>query len=1152
MAMGVQQSMGNARFARMLQPPAKPAPPLAPHDAGHHQHQQQGHAPHHQPGPPQPPAPAKAGTAPHTSHAAAAPRHPAPPSHSGARTLAAVAPGARPAAPSAAIAGGLHSAAAKHKAAPSPRGAMGPAIAALHQRAAVMAHKHSAPEVAVGSAQAAGVKPETEQARGAAALTVANLDAAKPGEVKRDDFRSKLKAAIDAATPKPKTESEADDLMKNGATKASGMMGGELSTQRDAAASPLKSAATEVPKDAIPAPPRTELQPEQTGAPPAPVSAASVVPAPLPAQRLDYSSDRAPTDQVMADAKVTRPQLEKGNEPAFGATVSARSNAEKHEETVQARYRKSEATVQGQAHNAAQAQVAQGLAGMHGMRGLHIGKVAGKQTATAAKNALERQRVTETINGIRDDTRKQVESILGEMEAGAATRFEAGLKQAEKAYADTFEDAKGGIGTWLTTWGDAWEKHIETSLDKARGAYMGAVDVAVDTVAAFVEEKLKAAKQGVAAGRQKVETFVHGLDASVKQFGEEALKTVSADFDGMGSEIDQRRDGLVDKLAEQYKASYDRMSAMEEQLRDENKSLWQRVYDATVGVVKQILAFKDMLLNVLSKAAGVINDIIADPIGFLGNLVAGVMQGLKNFMSNIGTHLLKGLMAWIFGTLEGAGLQLPDSFDLKGIVSIVLQVLGLTYANFRDRAVKIVGEPVVSGLEKAAGVIKIVMTEGVGGLWNFIKEKVADLKSMVLDAIFDFVKEKVIFAGITWIIGLLNPASAFFKACKAIYDIVMFFITRGSQILELVNAVVDSMTAIAKGSIGVAATFVENALAKAIPVAIGFLAGLLGLGDISGTVKKTIDKAQAPVNKAIDWVINTAVKGAKGLLKLIGVGGKKNEKKVPPNMESGEGGKTGERTVEQKRAALHEALLEAEALQRNPKLSDRQIINGLSTIRQSYGLVALSLVVDSEDEVTETVHVEGKINPSDGTAKSKKEKPIAGISFGKRPTFRPSTKEAIPITTGQDRRHIVAWQALNERLKIAINGKTVSEAAALLGKLHVNGKGTYKVSELSIEGVVEAGRAYLLDQFNAEHNLWAGPSEENQDFGRRFAVAKRNVDDAIEQRNQQKFDANIALLELWQDADPTGEKAGFANTVRMTIMLLRRKFRNVMAASGTR
>jgi hypothetical protein len=59
-------------------------------------------------------------------------------------------------------------------------------------------------------------------------------------------------------------------------------------------------------------------------------------------------------------------------------------------------------------------------------------------------------------------------------------------------------------------------------------------------------------------------------------------------------------------------------------------------------------------------------------------------------------------------------------------------------------------------------------------------------------------------------------------------------------------------------------------LAKAIPVAIGFLASLLGLGDPSKPVREFIEKARAPVNKAIDWVINLAVKGVKAVGKLIG------------------------------------------------------------------------------------------------------------------------------------------------------------------------------------------------------------------------------------------------------------------------------------------
>jgi hypothetical protein len=103
----------------------------------------------------------------------------------------------------------------------------------------------------------------------------------------------------------------------------------------------------------------------------------------------------------------------------------------------------------------------------------------------------------------------------------------------------------------------------------------------------------------------------------------------------------------------------------------------------------------------------------------------------------------------------------------------------------------------------------------------------------------------------------------------------MFFITRGSQILTLVNAIIDSITAIAQGSLSVAANAVENALARAIPVVIGFLASLLGLGGISEKIRSIIERIRAPINKAIDWVINKAVQLVKAAGKLFGRGGER-------------------------------------------------------------------------------------------------------------------------------------------------------------------------------------------------------------------------------------------------------------------------------------
>jgi hypothetical protein len=148
-----------------------------------------------------------------------------------------------------------------------------------------------------------------------------------------------------------------------------------------------------------------------------------------------------------------------------------------------------------------------------------------------------------------------------------------------------------------------------------------------------------------------------------------------------------------------------------------------------------------MLLGVLAKAADVIGDIIADPIGFLGHLIDGVKAGLSRFVGNIASHLQEGLMGWLFGAIGRAGITLPKTFDAAGILDLVLQVLGLTYRNIRARVVKLVGEPVMARLEQTVDVFKTLMTDGPAGLFRWIKDKIGDLEVLVLGQIKTFIIE---------------------------------------------------------------------------------------------------------------------------------------------------------------------------------------------------------------------------------------------------------------------------------------------------------------------------------------------------------------------------------------------------------------------------
>jgi hypothetical protein len=269
---------------------------------------------------------------------------------------------------------------------------------------------------------------------------------------------------------------------------------------------------------------------------------------------------------------------------------------------------------------------------------------------------------------------------------------------------------------------------------------------------------------------------------------------------------------------------------------------------------------------VLARAANAVEKIIKDPMDFLEKFINAVKTGIKNFMSNILTHLKKGLQGWLFGTLADAGIEIPEKFDLKGIIGLLMSLLGLTWNSIRTRIVNVVGEKAMSAIEKGVDFIKVILTEGLPGVWKFIAQKLTDLKDQVMGQIRDFVITKVITAGITWLISLLNPAAAFVKACKMIYDAVTWFVDNAQRLKEFVDSVLDSVESIAAGGVGKVAALIESTMSKTIPMLISGLASLLGLGGIADKIKSILEKVQEPVGKAIDWLVGKAVKYGKKFL----------------------------------------------------------------------------------------------------------------------------------------------------------------------------------------------------------------------------------------------------------------------------------------------
>jgi hypothetical protein len=373
------------------------------------------------------------------------------------------------------------------------------------------------------------------------------------------------------------------------------------------------------------------------------------------------------------------------------------------------------------------------------------------------------------------------------------------------------------------------------------------------------------ARQLIADGRSEIKAYVASQPKAMKKLAADAQDKIGDQFDSLDSDVSSKQEDVAGDLAKKYVDSRQAVDDAITSMQADNRGLIDKAVQFVEDAVGIVLKLKDMLLNVLSRVANAVTRIIADPIGFLGKMVNAVKAGLTKFVDNIGTHLKKGLLDWLFGALASAGLELPESFDLKGILKLVLSLVGLTWSRIRGRIVGQVGEEAMAKMEKTVDVFKIVATEGLGGLWEWVVERMGDFKDMVMGEIHEFISSKVIRAGIEWVIGLLNPAGAFIKACEAIYHIVMFFVEKGSQIKDFVDSILDSVESILDGGAGAVADLIENTLAKGVPLIIDFLADLLGLGGIADKIKEIIGKIQAPVNKAIDAVIKGGLKVGKAM-----------------------------------------------------------------------------------------------------------------------------------------------------------------------------------------------------------------------------------------------------------------------------------------------
>ena len=743
-------------------------------------------------------------------------------------------------------------------------------------KSAAKARSHPPASKKAAEAQAAAHPPPNEKLAGAQANKVDDMGAAPTGKPKSSSFLEMLRAEIKKSMPK-KTEDAGDFMKGDDRTKLKGAMTGNVSQQKQQATAGIEGASSAPPDQSkVEGKSVTELPPEGAPPTPPPVGADQAMPEAKPAADVSLEQGKKDTGKLLTDAEVTTPQMEKANDPRFSAVVTAKDKADQFADSGPQQYRQEEQNVLGAAATAAAGDEKKGLAGFvgQGVKALH--KVKGGQLSAKEKDELRRKEVTDHIQGIFDRTKAAVDKKLESLDTEVPAIFDQGADAAvakmkdyvETRFDDRYSGLSGGV-LWLKDKLLPLPDKVKAWFDQAHEIFLQDLDALVVRVANLVESRLKEAKEEIGKGQKEIRAYVQGLPADLQAVGKAAEKEVQGRFDELRQGVEDKKNDLAQKLAQKYKDAYDKGAKALQEMKDAHKSLYEKVRDAIAEVIRILREFRDKVMALLKKAKNTIDLIVSDPIGFLKNVLAAIKKGLGQFIDNIWTHLKAGFIAWLFGSLGEAGIEVPSDFSLGSILKLVLQVLGLTYERFRAKAVKLIGERNVAIIEKVVGFIKVLLTEGPAKLWEMMKEYLSNLKETIIQGVQEWLIATIIKAAITKLVSMFNPVGAIIQAILMIYNVVMFLVERINQILAFVESVVNSVYEIATGQIGAAANAVEQALARTIPIIIAFLARLLGITGITEKIVGIIKKIQAKVDQAVDLVIGKIVAGVG---KLLGAG----------------------------------------------------------------------------------------------------------------------------------------------------------------------------------------------------------------------------------------------------------------------------------------
>ncbi|WP_299455512.1 hypothetical protein [uncultured Microscilla sp.] len=510
----------------------------------------------------------------------------------------------------------------------------------------------------------------------------------------------------------------------------------------------------------------------------------------------------------------------------------------------------------------------------------------GQQGRAKSDFEIKRAEITAKMDEVFDRTRKAVTERLGKLDSEVKTRFSRAKRRAMNTFTknvetrlDKFHDdryyKKGqSLGSLLYNIGRSWFEdtsdlpQVLAIFESERKYFIDTIEKEIASIISYVESEVAACKKMIEEANTALENIVKAQGPAFQKIAKEAYQKIRKQLDKLDSEVDKKANELKRYLEAQRKKAIEEVDKKIAEIKERLKGLLNQVAkfltDAAYKFFKWVLSSSgfstEQIDQIINQGVEVLTKIVTDPMGFFQNMVDAVGKGFNNFVGNIGKHLKNGFFAWLTGAMGGTGLNLPQKWDLKGIFSVVLQVMGLDWTVLRARIAKEVGEENLARAEEAGGagleLLQAIKEKGfVEAVWDMLAEKAEEIKTMVINEIQNWLIVSVVKQATIKILSMLNPAGAIVQAILMIYDFAMWLINNWERIVQIIQNIVSSVGKIAMGMLGEAAKFIENTLANFVPLLLDFMARMLRLGNVSARIKKILVKLRKPIDDLMEKIM---------------------------------------------------------------------------------------------------------------------------------------------------------------------------------------------------------------------------------------------------------------------------------------------------------